>query len=237
MKKKDTLKKLLVVVLFFTTLSLNAQNFQFLGGRGSDKSFTNFVTAELFKPLEHGKFYGFTDLKFDKNGYFDSYTEVSKYWNIGKKGLSGTVQYNAGIFSSEGSAVRVKPVYLVGMEKEVVVNNWVLDLDVLYRMDQGENLDGLKIGNGIQLTGIFLRDWKHFQISGYCDLYQTENSKYYNKNRNSLIVQFEPQAWWKFSKRLFLGAEVRLSNFNDPDLGLYNYSSYGMVGLKWNLEN
>lgn len=218
-----------------------AQNFQVLSGIGSDKSSVNFVTAELYKPLEHGLFYGFTDVKLNKNGYFDSYTELFKYWNIGKKGYSVTAQVNAGLFSLGDWSVQIRPVYLIGVSKASSVNKLNLTLDVLYRMDQGfviqDGADvGKKIGNGIQLTGTFLRDWNHFQISGYCDLWETENSKYYNKNRNSLIVQFEPQGWWKFSKRVYLGAECRMSNFTDPDLGLYNYSTYLMFGIKWNLE-
>lgn len=236
LKKKDVLKKLLVVFFLFTSVALNGQNFQVLKGVGTDKSNVNFLTAELFKPLDHGKFYGFTDLKLNKNGYFDSYTEVFKYWNIGKKGYSVTGQINAGLFTTEGTGIQINPVYLVGVSKEALIGDLVLTLDVLYRMDQGLNLDGQKIGNGIQLTGTFLRDWDRFQISGYCDLWQTENSEYYNKDRNSLIVQFEPQAWWKFSKRVYLGLEGRISNFTDPDLGLYEYSNYCMVGLKWNLE-
>jgi hypothetical protein len=81
-----------------------------------------------------------------------------------------------------------------------------------------------------------LREWNNFQISGYCDLFQTEYSEFYNKNKNPLIIQFEPQAWWKFSERVYLGIEGRISNFNDPKLGLFSHSTYIMGGLKWNLE-
>jgi hypothetical protein len=231
------MKKLFLFLLFSCFIGITqAQNIQVLNGIGSDKSYVNFVTAELYKPLEHGTFYGFTDLKINKNGYFDSYTEISKYWNINKKGLSVTGQINAGLFSLDGSAIQIRPVYLVGFSNATTFNKLNISLDVLYRMDRGKNLEGLTIGDGIQLTGTFLRDWDCFQISGYCDLYQTENSKYYNKNKQSLIIQFEPQAWWKFSKRVYLGIECRISNFTDPDLGLYAHSSYCMVGFKWNLE-
>lgn len=231
------MKKLLFIFLFSCFIGITqAQNFQVLNGVGSDKSYVNFLTAELYKPLEHGTFYGFTDLKLDKNGYFDSYTELFAYINLNKKGLSVTGQVDAGLFTVEGTGVQIYPVYLVGISKAGTLGKWNLTLDVLYRMDQGLNLEGVKIGNGAQLTGTFLRDGKYLQFSGYCDLYQTENSEYYNKNRNSLIVQFEPQLWWKFSNRVYLGIEGRVSNFTDPDLGLYNYSSYAMIGLKFNLE-
>jgi hypothetical protein len=224
-------KQALIIALIMTVISINGQNIQFLKGKD-----VNFITTEIFKPLEHGRFYYFTDFKMDKDGYFDSYTEISEYWNINSKGLSVTAQYNAGIFALEDNVIRVKPVYLFGLSKEGIIKTVNLTFDVLYRIDMGTNLDNKRIGNGIQLTGTFLKDTEHFQISGYCDLWQTKNSKYYNKNRNPLIVQFEPQAWWKFSKRIYAGAEARLSNFNDTDLGLQEYSNYIMIGIKWSLE-
>jgi hypothetical protein len=95
---------------------------------------------------------------------------------------------------------------------------------------------GPKIGSGIQLTGTFLKDTKNFQISGYCDLWQTNYSEVYNKNNNSLIVMFEPQLWWKMTNRIYLGFETRLSNMNSFDFGLAEYAKYCMFGLKWNLE-
>lgn len=231
------MKKLFIVLLLSCIVGITqAQNFQLLNGIGSDKSYVNFLTAELFKPLEHGKFYGFTDLKINQNGYFDSYTELFGYLNISKKGLSVTAQVNTGLFKDGDYGIQILPVYLMGLSHEATFGKWVLSLDALYRIDKGTNLDGISIGNGVQLTGTFLRDTEHFQISGYCDLWQTVNSEYYNKDRQGVIVQFEPQAWWKFSKRVFIGIEGRISNFNDPDIGLYEYSSYAMIGLKWNLE-
>ena len=227
------MKKLfLITALILTVITINAQNLQFLKGKD-----INFITTEIFKPLEDGRFYYFTDFKIDKDGYFDSYTEISKYWNINTKGLSVTVQYNAGIFALKDAVIRIKPVYLLGLSKEISFNKInSLTLDVLYRFDQGTNLNDQRIGQGIQLTSTFLIDGDNFQFSGYCDLWQTQNSKYYNTNSNSLIVQFEPQLWWKFSKRVYLGGEIRLSNFNDVDLGLGDYANYAMIGLKWNLE-
>ena len=234
------MKKLISILLFSLIVGISqAQNFQLLNGVGSDKGYVNFLTAELFKPLEHGKFYGFTDLKINQNGYFDSYTELFGYLNISKKGLFITAQVDAGLFTVEGMGVQILPVYLMGLSHEATFGKWVLSLDALYRIDKGTATDStgtIPIGNGVQLTATFLRDTEHFQISGYCDLWQTVNSEYYNKDRNGVIVQFEPQVWWKFSKRVFLGIEGRISNFNDPILGLYEYSSYAMIGLKFNLE-
>jgi len=228
------MKKIIIFILFISSISIKAQNIQILGGIGSDKTFTNFITTEIFRPLEYGKFYYFTDFKINQNGYFDSYSEISKYWNLTKTGFSITGQINLGMYidTITMKGFQINPVYLVGFSKEGSVGKWILSLDVLYRSDQGLN------DQGAQLTGCFLRDTEHFQISGYCDLWQTTNSAAYTKNKNnSVIIIFEPQAWWKFSKRIYLGIEGRVSNFDNEDLGLGNYSSYCMIGFKWNLEN
>lgn len=231
------MKKQILIILFIGLNILGqSQNIQFLGGYGNNAP-VNFVTTEVYKPLDRGPIYYFTDFKFDKKGNnFETYTEISKYWMITRNYISLTAQYNAGLNFQDTSGFQIKPVYLFGLSKAGKINDLILTFDVLYRIDAGTNFDGEKIGNGIQLTGTFLRDWNNFQVSGYCDLWQTENSKYYNKNNNSLIIIFEPQVWWKFSKRVYLGIEGRLSNFNNPNLGLGNYANYVMIGLKWNLE-
>jgi hypothetical protein len=220
------MKKITFVLLLMSFSIINAQNIQFLKGVKD----LNFVTIELFKPLEHGRLYYFTDFKMNKSGFLESYTEISKYWNLTKT-ISLTAQFNGGL----NRGFRIYPVFLFGFSKCVSLNKLDLSLDVLYRKDRGTDSTNIRIGDGVQLTGTFLRDWGHFQISGYCDLWQTKNSEKYNIKNHSVIFIFEPQAWWKFSKRIYLGIEGRLSNFNSA-LGLDNYAKYVMFGFKWNLE-
>jgi hypothetical protein len=66
----------------------------------------------------------------------------------------------------------------------------------------------------------FCQNLDKVQFSGYCDFW---NTKYFI---------FEPQGWWKFSKRIYAGLEWRFSNY---DL-LGDYENYIMFGFKWNLE-
>jgi len=217
------MKKLITILLFSCVFGITqAQNFQFLYGYGNNKP-VNFITLEIYKPLEHGAFYYFTDFAMDFDGYFESYTEVSKYWNITKNGLSGTVQYNVGIHNDGIDAFRIDPVYLAGFQKATEISGWVLSMDVLYRYDQYTSQ------SGAQMTFIFIKEWNKWLLSGYCDVW---NSGIYDPEEAPTVAVFEPQLFYSFSKRFSVGIEARVSNYT---LAL-PYKDYIMGGLKWNLD-
>jgi hypothetical protein len=212
MENRKKIRKLFLFLLLISFIeTIQAQNIQFL--RGSKD--LNFVTFELYKPLEHGTLYYFTDFKFSKNGYYEAYSEISKYWNLTKT-VSLTAQYNAGLNEN----FQIKPVYLGGISKAFKLGeNFDLSIDGMYRYQKELILSDEK-QNGYQITINFCQNLDKIQISGYYDFW---NSKYYI---------FEPQAWYKLFKRIYLGLEWRKSNY---DL-LENYENYFMFGFKWNLE-
>jgi hypothetical protein len=217
------MKKLISILALLCVVGIShAQNFQFLYGYGNGKP-VNFITSEIYKPLEHGAFYYFTDFEMDLDGYFDAYTEVSKYWNITKNGVSGTVQYNVGIHNDGADKFRIDPVYLVGIQRSVEVSDWILSIDLLYRYDQYTSQ------SGSQATFIFLKEWNKWLLSGYCDLW---NSGLYEPNESPTVIMFEPQVFYSISKRISIGVEGRLSNYTL----LTPYKDYVMAGIKWNLE-
>jgi hypothetical protein len=218
------MKKLLsTLVLLLCTYFLCAQNIQFLYGYGNNK-IVNFVTTEVYKSLDNGPIYYFTDFKINKDGYFESYSEISKYWGINKKGLSLTAQYNAGIGNDGDAAIKILPVYLAGLSQLITIKDFTLSWDVLYRFDKFTNT------SGAQITFTFSRYWDKLQLSGYCDLW---NSGIYDSNKGATVVLFEPQIFYKISKRFYVGVEGRLSNYTL----LVPYDNYIMAGLKWNFEN
>jgi hypothetical protein len=230
------MKKLITILLFSCIVGVvNAQNFQLLtNGK------YHIATTELFKPLEHGHVYYFTDFKMDKNGFHEAYTEISDYWDIGKI-VSLTAQYNAGISFNEntfhptttthlGNGFHIYPVYLGGISKAFTLGKtFNLSCDVLYRYQSFLYIPG-EWQHGYQITMAFSQDLKKIQMSGYCDFW---NSKYYI---------FEPQAWYKVFKRLYAGVEWRRSNYDgvlDTDIDgnpSGKYANYTMIGVKWNLE-
>jgi len=193
--------------------AIKAQNIQFLGGLNSDKEFVNWVTTEFYKTQEYGALYYFTDFKINKDGFLETYTEISKYWNISKIGAL-TIQYNAGINKN----FQIKPIYLTGISKAFSYENFNMQFDVMYHY-QVECTPEEKT-HGYQITTIFSQDFKNIQYAGYIDFW---NSKYFI---------FESQGWWKFSKRVWAGLEWRVSNY---DL-LEDYENYFMFGFKYNLE-
>jgi len=207
---KKTILTILVVVISISAMS---QNIQILGGISNDKSAVNWATFELYKPLEKGALYYFTDFKLDHNGYYEAYTEISKYWSAGP--ISITAQLNAGL----NKDFQIQPVYLIGIQKFWELGEFELSFDLLYRYQQELILDNER-AHGYQVTMIYLKDWEKFQASGYCDFW------------NNRYVLFEPQAWWKTFDRVWLGAELRLSNYEL----LEQYKIYAMLGIKWNLE-
>jgi hypothetical protein len=214
------MKKIVVFLFLSCSLSLNGQNIQFItNGK------LNFATFEIYKPLDHGTLYYFTDFKMSKNGIDEAYSEISGYLNISKT-ISVTAQYNAGL----NKDFTIFPVYLFGISKSFSVKEHLsLSMDILYRHQNFLYIEKEKL-NGYQVTVSFTEDLRKFQISGYCDFW---NAKY---------IIFEPQGWYKIFNNTWIGLEVRLSNYIDilnyDDEGNFigNYSNYIMAGLKWNIS-
>jgi hypothetical protein len=230
------MKRLLfVLIISFIGIVTQAQNFQFISNGQN-----HIATAELFKPLEHGKLYYFTDFKVDNNGFHEAYTEISKYWNLTKT-ISLTAQLNVGLSFNEttfkptvdnhlGNGFHIYPVYLGGLSKSFKLGQTDVSIDVLYRYQSFLYIPLEEKQHGYQITTCFIQDLKKIQLSGYCDFW---NTKY---------VIFEPQAWYKLFKRTWVGLEWRVSNYSDildTDINgnqSGKYANYVMFGFKWNLE-
>lgn len=216
-------KLILSIAIILASIVGYSQELQFLYGYGNGEP-VSIVTLQIYRQLEGGDFYYFTDFKPDAGGYFESYTEISKYWKIGKKGISATAQYNVGIYSSDEDAFRIDPVYLVGVQKATELNGWILSMDLLLRYDDYTT----KFGG--QTTIQYLKEWGKWTLSGYCDIW---NSGKYDIEQPSTVILFEPQLFYSFSKRWSVGVETRISNYTL----ILPYKNYIMGGLKWNLEN
>ena len=219
---KCKMKKILILTFIFCTLTLSGQNIQFLtNGK------LNFATFELYKPFDHGTLYYFSDFKMSKNGIDEVYSEISGYVNVYKT-FSVTAQYNAGL----NKTFTIFPVYLCGVSKAFTIGEHLnLSIDALYRHQNFLYLPDVEKQNGYQVTTTFAYDIKKFQVSGYCDFW---NTKY---------VIFEPQAWYKLLKKLYVGLEWRTSNYGDVlnydaegDF-IGKYANYVMFGLKLEMSN
>lgn len=210
--KKTTIFILLIILSF----SIYGQNIQVLNGLSNHNSYVNFTTIELYKSLPKGQLYYFTDFKMSKNGYWESYSEISKYWQISKKGYNLTIQYNTGL----NKDFQIKPAYLGGLSKEFVIDhNFIVSVDILYRY-QTELITNNEYNHGYQTTLIFSKIFDKLQLSGYCDCWNTH------------YFIFEPQIWYNLYNDISIGAETRISNYNV----LEDYTNYIMLGLRWDLS-
>ena len=215
------MKRLLILALLLCSFAANAQNIQAL----TDGKI-NFVTFELNKAFDHTAIYYFTDFKVDHNGIAESYSEISGYVNITKT-FSATLQYNAGV----NKTFRIYPVYLGGVSKAFTIGkSFNLSFDVTFRHQNFLYLGDKEMHNGYQITTTFSQDLKKTQVSGYCDFW---NNKYFI---------FEPQGWYKLTKRVYLGLEWRTSNYDevlnyDANGGFIgHYANYVMFGVKLNMD-
>lgn len=210
------MKTLFTVILILSlTTTIAGQNIQVLNGASDDKSYVNLATFEIYKPQPHGALYYFTDFKMSTDGYWESYSEISKYWKISNKGFSATVQYNAGL----NKDFLIKSVYLTGLSKEFIIDDsFIFSLDLLYRYQTELLLDN-EWHHGYQTTLIFSKTFSKLQIGGYCDYW------------NLYYFIFEPQVWYPVFKNIFLGVELRVSNYDI----LEDYTNYLMAGIKWSL--
>lgn len=210
------MKKFITAILIITlSTALSGQNIQVLNGLSSNKSYVNWATFELYKTLPQGPLYYFTDFKMSRNGYWESYSEISKYWQISNKGFNLTIQYNTGL----NRDFLIKPTYLIGLSKEFVIqDDFIVSIDVLYRY-QTELITDKEYHHGYQTTLIFSKTFDKLQLSGYCDYW------------NIHYFIFEPQIWYPLYKNISIGTEIRISNYDILD----DYTNYLMAGIKWNL--
>jgi Domain of unknown function (DUF5020) len=230
------MKKLITILIFFCIVGITkAQDFQLLSNGSS-----HIGTVELFKPLDYGHVYYFTDFKLDRNGIHEAYGKIADYWTI-TKFISLTAQIESGISFNEkafqptatnhlGNGFHLYPVYLGGVSKDFTIGKtFNLTFDVMYR-HQTFLYVPTEDHNGYQISMSFSQDMKKIQTSGYCDFW---NTKYF---------MFEPQAWYKLFKRVWVGLEWRVSNYQDVlDTDVNGnpsgtYANYVMFGIKWNLE-
>ncbi len=216
------MKKLVLISLFFLTAGIiHSQDIQFLYGSGKGSK-VNVVTFEFNPVLKSGPLTFFTDFKMDKDGYSEAYTEISKYWTLNKKGLSFTLGYTAGLGRVDSFGYKILPTYIIGFSKYVNISGADITCDVTYWLGRSNN-------HGNQILNTITKDWKHFQY--FSALYLWDHGKY--SETNHFTFQFEPQAWYKISKSLYIGAEIRISNYEL----LGTYENYIMGGIKWNLSN
>ncbi|MBR0036366.1 MAG: DUF5020 family protein [Bacteroidales bacterium] len=194
------------------------------------------LTYEAFKADSWGSWYYFVDVDFSRKFTESAYTEISREFNIGSKGLAAHVEYDGGL-SKAGSfqhAALIGPAW----------NGHNADFSTTYSVQlmykhYFKSYAYTHAYASVQLTGVWSTTFanKALTFSGFVDLWRGEQAN----GHGQLVFLTEPQLWYNFNTlkgmekvNLSVGTEWEISNnfiFNT-----YNDDSFFFnptLALKW----
>ena len=231
------MKKLLTIVLMASAaISANAQNVQVHYDFGRHlypdqeegrQSVT--MTLEQFKADKWGSWYYFVDVDFSNKFVEGAYTEISREFNIGKKGFAAHVEYDGGLnrFGSFQQSALLGGAW----------NGHSADFSKTYSVQlmykrYFKSYEYTSAYNSFQLTGVWgLNFGKSFTFSGFIDFWRGEDAD----GHGQLVILSEPQLWYNSNKHLSLGGEIEISN--NFIYNTYDDKSFFInptLALKWN---
>jgi len=229
-------KKLLSMALLAMTISANAQNVQVHYDFGRHlypdqeegrQSVT--MTLEQFKADKWGSWFYFVDVDFSNKFVEGAYTEISREFNIGKKGFAAHVEYDGGLnrFGSFQHSALLGGAW----------NGHSADFSKTYSVQlmykrYFKSYEYTSAYNSFQLTGVWgLNFGKSFTFSGFIDFWRGEDAD----GHGQLVILSEPQFWFNCNEHLSLGGEIEISN--NFIYNTYDDKSFFInptLALKWN---
>ena len=235
-KTNDMKKIFLAAIMAMVTISASAQDVQLHYDFGRDiysdqesgrQKVT--LTLEQFKADQWGSWYYFVDIDFSRKFTEAAYAEISREFNIGKKGFAAHVEYNGGLNRS-GSFQQAA---LVGGawngHSADFAKTWSVQL--MYKR-YFKSYDYTSAYNSFQLTGVWgLNFGKHFTFSGFIDFWRGEQAN----GHGQLVMLTEPQFWYNVTSHFSVGTEWEVSNH-------FIYNTYDdksffvnpTLAVKWN---
>lgn len=209
------MKKLLTIVLMAAAaISGNAQNVQVHYDFGrhlySDQeegrqSVT--MTLEQFKADKWGSWFYFVDVDFSNKFVEGAYTEISREFNIGKKGFAAHVEYDGGLnrFGSFQQSALLGGAW----------NGHSADFSKTYSVQlmykrYFKSYEYTSAYNSFQLTGVWGLNFAQNKctFSGFIDFWRGEKAD----GHGQLVILSEPQFWYNFTPHFSVGTEVEFSN-------------------------
>ncbi len=187
------------------------------------------VTLEQFKADQWGSWFYFVDIDFSRKFTEGAYTEISREFNLGKKGFAAHVEYDGGLnrFGSFQQAGLLGAAWN-GHNEDF---SKTYSVQLLYKR-VFKSYDYTSAYNSVQLTGVWgLNFGKKCTFSGFIDFWRGEKAD----GHGQLVVLTEPQLWYNINKHFSLGTEWEISsNFI---YNTYNDKSFFVnptVAMKWN---
>ena len=229
-------KKLLSMALLAMTISANAQNIQLHYDFGRHlypdqeegrQSVT--MTLEQFKADKWGSWFYFVDVDLSNKFVEGAYTEISREFNIGKKGFAAHVEYDGGLnrFGSFQHSALLGGAW----------NGHSADFSKTYSVQLMykrffKSYEYTSAYNSFQLTGVWgLNFGKSFTFSGFIDFWRGEDAD----GHGQLVILSEPQFWYNCNEHLSFGSEIEISN--NFIYNTYDDKSFFInptLAVKWN---
>ena len=188
------------------------------------------VTLEQFKADQWGSWYYFVDVDMTNKFTEGAYTEISREFNIGKKGFAAHVEYDGGL-SKSGSFQQAA---LLGGayngHNADFSKTWSVQL--MYKRFF-KSYDYSSAYNSVQLTGVWGLNFanKKCTFSGFVDFWRGENAN----GNGQLVILSEPQFWYNITDHFSVGSEVEISN--NFIYNTYDDKSFFVnptLAVKWN---
>ena len=188
------------------------------------------VTLEQFKADQWGSWYYFVDVDMTNKFTEGAYTEISREFNIGKKGFAAHVEYDGGLNKSGSfqQAALIGGAY--NGHNADFSKTWSVQL--MYKRFF-KSYDYSSAYNSVQLTGVWGLNFanKKCTFSGFVDFWRGENAD----GKGQLVILSEPQFWYNVTDHFSVGGEVEVSN--NFIYNTYDDKSFFVnptLAVKWN---
>ena len=188
------------------------------------------VTLEQFKADQWGSWYYFVDVDLTNKFTEGAYTEISREFNIGKKGFAAHVEYDGGLNKSGSFQQAALLGGAYNGHNADFSKTWSVQL--MYKRFF-KSYDYTSPYNSVQLTGVWGLNFanKKCTFSGFVDFWRGEKAN----GNGQLVVLSEPQFWYNVTDHFSVGGEVEISN--NFIYNTYDDKSFFVnptLAVKWN---
>ena len=188
------------------------------------------MTLEQFKADKWGSWFYFVDVDFSRKFVEGAYTEISREFNLGKKGFAAHVEYDGGLnrFGSFQQSALLGGAW----------NGHNADFSTTYSVQLMykrffKSYNYTNAYHSFQLTGVWSTTFanKKCTFSGFVDLWRGEKAN----GHGQLVILAEPQFWYNATEHFSVGTEWEISdNFV---YNTYNGKTFFVnptLAVKWN---
>ena len=188
------------------------------------------VTLEQFKADQWGSWYYFVDVDVTNKFTEGAYTEISREFNIGKKGFAAHVEYDGGLNKSGSFQQAALLGGAYNGHNADFSKTWSVQL--MYKRFF-KSYEYSSAYNSVQLTGVWGLNFanKKCTFSGFVDFWRDENAD----GKGKLVILSEPQFWYNITDHFSVGSEVEISN--NFIYNTYDDKSFFVnptLAVKWN---